>query len=90
VRRSSLVLLAVLASVFGIVSGLFNLYHWWNIGWDGTSYHEMVPVLGILSWFIIIVVYRYEEVDNPGLWLFPVFWLVYCVIQFGMVYGLIA
>jgi len=88
-RRSSLVVLALLASAFAVLSGLVNLYHWWQIGWDGTSYHKAVPVFGILSWFVLIVVYRYENVRNPGMWLIPIFWLLYSIVMFLMVYGLI-
>ena len=88
-KKSSIALVAILGTIFAVLSGLLNLHHWWEIGWDATSYHPLVPVFGLCAWFIVLVTYKVEDVDNLWMWMIPSFWLLYSVVQFMMVYGVV-
>lgn len=87
--KKILVMTGILASVFALLSGMLNIYHWWQIGWDPTSYQELVPWFGLLSWFCVVISYKIMKIKNIGLWTLAVFWIAYDCIMFLMVYGLI-
>jgi hypothetical protein len=87
--KRTIVVLGTMAVVFHVAAGLVNVWHWWGVGWDATSYHFLVPYLGLAGWIFLVVVYWYHRVESWAAWLVAGWWLVYEVILLCMVHGVI-
>lgn len=63
-------------------SKFISIKHWEEIGWELTSYHPSVPVIGILwaSFYMLILYLR--KVWAPSLWFIGVIGMMYSLLMF--------
>jgi len=88
--RRTIAVIGSVAVVFHVLGGMVNVWHWYNVGWDATSYHVFVPYFGVGGWLLLVAVYWYNDVRSLAAWAIAVWWLVYNIILFCMVHGVIS
>lgn len=76
----------ILLVVLTFTSRFISIKHWEEIGWNLSSYHPMVPFVG-LAWAVVYMLILYlRKVFAPSLWFIGVMGLVYSLIMFWAIW----